>query len=122
MISQWFDSEMTKTIVALENKKPVGFAMLGPPSKAHLGHYGAEILAIAVAPAKQNMGIGQRLIKEIEAKAAELNVKTIFLHTSTENLPARKLFVRNSYQALGIEKTFYPAGQDALVMSKDINF
>ena len=122
MISQWFESEMTETVVALENKKPVGFAMLGPSSKSCYGHHGAEILAIAVEPAKQNMGIGQKLIEAIEAKAAESNVKTIFLHTCTENLPARKLFVRNSYQALGIERGFYPAGQDALGMSKDINF
>jgi len=122
MISQWFESEITETIVAQEKKKPVGFAMLGPLSKSCHGHHGAEILAIAVEPAKQNMGTGQKLIEAIEAKAAELNVTTIFLHTCTENLPARKLFVRNSYQALGIESAFYPAGQDALAMSKDIKF
>ena len=113
---------MTVTIVAVEDKKSVGFAMIGPFSSESHGPQVAELLAIAVEPEKQHRGIGQRLIEEVEARAAELKVKRILLHTATENLPARKLFLRNSYNSWGIEKTFYPAGQDALVMSKDINF
>jgi ribosomal protein S18 acetylase RimI-like enzyme len=122
IISQWIDSEMAITIVAVEDKKPVGFAMIGPFSNEAHRQQGAELLGIAVVPEKQHRGIGQRLIEEVETKAAELKVKRILLHTATENLPARKLFLRNGYNSWGIEKTFYPAGQDALVMSKDINF
>jgi len=122
IISQWIDSGFAMTIVAVDDKKPVGFGMLGPLSTRSQGQQMAELLAIAVEPKKQHRGIGQRLMEEIEAKAAELKVKRILLHTATENLPARKLFLRNSYHAWGIEKMFYPAGQDAMVMSKDINF
>jgi ribosomal protein S18 acetylase RimI-like enzyme len=122
IISQWIESGMAIIIVAFEDKKPVGFAMIGPFSNESHRQQRAELLAIAVQPEKQHRGIGQRLIEEVEAKAAELKLKKVILHTATDNLPARKLFLRNGYASWGIEKTFYPAGQDALVMSKDINF
>jgi ribosomal protein S18 acetylase RimI-like enzyme len=42
------------------------------------------------------------------------------LHTAEENLSAQKLFLKNGYHPWGMEQGFYPAGQDALLMSKEI--
>ena len=83
--------------------------------------YFSELLAIAIEPERQKRGIGEMLIRGIERKAIELNANRLFLHTATENLSARKLFTKNGYRRWGIEKNFYPAGQDAVVMVKEID-
>ena len=94
--------------------------MIGQVSdREHLEHV-SEVLAIAVVPENQNMGIGQMLLRDVERKAAELNIKRLFLHTARENLSAQKLFLNNGYHPWGMEQGFYPAGQDALMMSKEI--
>jgi len=119
-VSGWFESEMTVTVIALVEKRPVGFAIIGHISNEYHLQQVPELLAIAVEPEKQQTGIGQMLIKEVERKAAEMNVERLLLHTCKENLLSRKLFMRNGYSPCGIKRKFYPAGQDALVMSKHI--
>jgi len=120
IIKSWFESGMTVTLIGLLNKKPVAFAMI-----SHLPHeenqqHVSELLAIAVVPEEQRMGIGEMLLKEMERKAAEMNTKELFLHTAEENMAAHKLFSKNGYYSWGIKKNFYPAGQDAVFMSKEI--
>jgi ribosomal protein S18 acetylase RimI-like enzyme len=120
-VSQWFESDLTKTLMALVDGKYVGFATIGHlDDDRNLGPV-SELLAIAVEPGKQRMGIGERLLMEIERKAAELKVKRLFLHTARENLSAQKLFTGNGYHPWGLKRNFYPAGQDAVLMSKEID-
>jgi ribosomal protein S18 acetylase RimI-like enzyme len=120
LIGSWLESGMTVTLVALMNKKPAGFAMISHfPQEANLKQV-SEILAIAVTPQKQRKGIGEMLLKEVERKAAGINIREIFLHTAEENLAAQSLFAKHEYVSRGIIKSFYPAGQNALIMSKKI--
>ena len=120
IVSDWFESERTFTLIALLGRKPAGFAMIGQvANREHLEHV-FEVLAIAVVPENQRTGIGQMLLRDVERKATELNVKRLFLHTAEENLSAQKLFLKNGYHPWGMEQGFYPAGQDALLMSKEI--
>jgi ribosomal-protein-alanine N-acetyltransferase len=120
IITQWLESGTTFTIIALHEKKRIGFAMIILLPDEYGPQQDSELLAIAVEAAAQRSGIGQRLIKALESKAVDLGIKRIFLHTARENFPARKLFLRNGYQARAVEKNFYPAGQDALMMFKVI--
>ena len=120
MVPKWFESEMNVTIIARINRQPVGFAMIGEPFNRYDIQKASELLAIAVDLKKQRKGIGALLLKEVDKKAAELDIKRIFLHTALENLPAQRLFTDNGYRLWEIKKTFYPEGQDAIVMSKVI--
>jgi len=120
MVPRWLESEMTVTIIARMNRQPVGFAMIGDPFNRYGIPNTSELLAIAVDPKMQRKGIGELLIREIDRKAAKLDIKRIFLHTAIDNLPAQRLFARNGYGTWEIKRGFYPAGQDAIVMSKDI--
>ena len=120
VIRGWLESGMTVTLVALMNRKPAGFAMISHLSQEANPQQVSELLAIAVAPEKQRMGIGETLLKEVEKKAAQMNITELFLHTSEENLAAQNLFAKNEYVSWGIIESFYPAGQDALIMSKKI--
>ncbi len=120
IIEGWLESGMTVTLVALMNRKPAGFAMISHfPQEANLQQV-SEILAIAVTPEKQRTGIGEMLLKEVERKAAGINIRELFLHTAEENLAAQNLFAKNGYVSWGIIESFYPAGQNALFMSKKI--
>ena len=120
IIGGWLESGMTVTLIALMNRKPAGFAMISHfPQEANLQQI-SEILAIAVTPEKQRTGSGEMLLKALERKAAGINIRELFLHTAEENLAAQNLFIKNKYVSRGIIESFYPAGQNALVMSKKI--
>jgi ribosomal-protein-alanine N-acetyltransferase len=121
MIRRWLDLDTTITLVALQEGKPAGFAMLGTIESDLTIPAVTEILAIAVGPDRQRMGIGQMLLLEIEKKAASLGEKRLFLHTATGNIAAQKLFMKNGYRPLEIKRNFYPQGQDALMMVKEID-
>lgn len=119
-IRRWFQSDAAVTVVALVAEKPVGFAMLGRFSDTSTIVLAAELLAIAVEPGKQRRGVGRMLMKEIEEIALSLRVNKLFLHTAKENLPAQKLFKSCVFTPSQVKKKFYPAGQDALQMVKDL--
>ena len=121
IIRSWFESGMTITLIALMNRNPVGFAMISHFSRGANPQQVSELLAIAVAPEKQRMGIGVTLLKAVERKAAEMNIVEMFLHTAEENLAAQNLFTKNEYASWGVNESFYPAGQDAVLMRKKIS-
>lgn len=121
IIRGWLESGMTMTLVALMKRNPTGFAMISHfPPEANPQQV-SELLAIAVAPDKQRMGIGETLLKEVERRAEEMNISELFLHTAEENLAAQNLFTRNEYMSCGINESFYPAGQNAVFMRKKIS-
>jgi len=108
------------TLIALQAEIPIGFAMLGRFSNPSQLMLSAELLAIAVRPDKQRIGAGRLLMKEIEEVAVSLGVDRLFLHTAKENLPAQKLFVSCLFTRSELKKKFYPAGQDGLLMFKNL--
>ena len=120
MIPRWFESRTTVTLVAVMDRRPVGFAMVGRLSEEAHDHPGLELLALAVEPQKQKLGIGEMLLKEIEKVVVGQNVKRWFLHTAKDNLPARRLFTRCGYRTCKLREGFYPSGQDALLMVRDL--
>jgi ribosomal protein S18 acetylase RimI-like enzyme len=115
-LTHWFLSGTTITVLASMGKRPVGFAMLGrffqdsPLSRVY------ELLAIAVEPEMQDLGIGGLLMREIERKAGALETETLVLHTAVDNMPGRKLFKKYGFTESEIKNRFYPEGQDALMM------
>jgi ribosomal protein S18 acetylase RimI-like enzyme len=120
VITQWFQSEMTETIIGHMGGRPVGFAMIGMIKDETSAQDICEILAIAVTPTKQHKGIGHLLLRAVEKKASEWPVERIFLHTAKDNIAARDLFTKHGYVSSGMKTNFYPEGQDALLMSKII--
>ena len=119
IISQWFTSGATMTLVADAGPDPVGFVMLrhgartGPSTAS-------EIMAIGVEPAWRQRGIGVMLLREVEREAKRADINILFLHTAEDNLPAHKLFIKMGFSPLRRKEHFYPEGQDALLMFKNI--
>jgi ribosomal-protein-alanine N-acetyltransferase len=120
MLVGWFESGFTITFLALTERRPVGFAMLSGQKGIWYLPRVSELLAIAVEPEKWKLGIGDLLMKEVQRKAEAEGVEMLILHTAVENLPGQKLFKKYGFVPLDIKKNFYPEGQDALMMYKDI--
>ena len=121
MLPRWFEAVITVTLLALLGKKPVGFAMFTHPVKTWGFPWACELLAIAVEPERQGHGKGDLLLSEIERMAKDLGIKKMVLHTGVENMPAQKLFRKHGFVPAQIKMDFYPEGQDALMMSKDLS-
>jgi ribosomal-protein-alanine N-acetyltransferase len=122
MLERWFYSGTTETFLALMEKRPVGFAILGRYQSEWGSHQIAELLAIAVEPAKQKKGIGDVLLGKVLRKAREFGIETLVLYTALENKVAQKLFKKHGFTPSGIKECFYPRGQDALFMVSHIQY
>jgi ribosomal-protein-alanine N-acetyltransferase len=112
IIPQWFVNPDVVTVMYLEERHPLGFAMLSISS--------GELLAIAVGPETQRRGIGTALLNRVEVIACQLGRKRIQLHTALENEAARMFFQKAGFNVIGGEERYYSKGQKALIMSKEI--
>jgi len=121
IVLKWFESEYSRTLIATYKEMPVGFAMLGKPDNRNDPDNSAELLAIAVVSEYSRLGIGSNLMKRIDKIAYEMGAKTLLLHTGVENKCAIKLFKNSGFKPWQIKNKFYPKGQDAFVMTKELN-
>jgi ribosomal protein S18 acetylase RimI-like enzyme len=121
ILSRWFMFEKgITTILACRNNIRLGFAMLSEPCERYNLPDASELLGIAVAPEKQGKGIGRMLLSAIESVTPALGIKWLLLHTAVDNLPARRLYEKTGFKTLEIKKSFYPEGQDAVSMCKEV--
>lgn len=118
VILQWFESHRCRTLMALKEKGPVGFVMVGPLSIDRKSAVTSEVLAIAVDPKYQARGIGKLLLKAIEEEAKKMHVEQLILHTANHNQAALRLFETHGFRLMRSIPLFYPNGQDAFEMMK----
>jgi len=121
MLPRWLESGITATFLAILDKKPIGFAMLSEPDFTGDFSPVCELVAIAVTPEKQRLHVAELLMKKVERAAREFKAGKLVLHTHTENFPAQNLFRKHGFIPARIKKKFYPKGQDARMMYKDLS-
>jgi ribosomal protein S18 acetylase RimI-like enzyme len=112
IIPRLFADPDVLTMVSCEKMQPLGFAMLSLQ--------GGEILAIGVKPGYQGSGIGAALLNSIECIAIQLGMERLLLHTAIENEVAGRFFQKASFTVIGKEEGYYPRGQAALTMAKEL--
>ena len=120
MLPDWFMDGAAATFIVLIEDKPVAFAMLGEPWKEGISPRTAELLAIGVEPKRQRFGLGGLLMAQIENEAQERGVRLLILHTAVENVAAQELFKKSDFAVAEFKKFFYPNGQDAIMMYREI--
>ena len=80
-----------------------------------------EILNIAAHPDRRRQGIGQMLMDAMIAEGAEKGVQDFYLEVRESNAPARHLYEKNGFEALGIRKRYYTNPvENAVIMRKTI--
>lgn len=95
----------------------IGYSVLA--SGAGEGH----VLNCCIDPAYQGRGIGQALMRRMMAEAKAYGIGTLFLEVRPSNRRAIDLYERLGFQAFGLRRNYYPAGQgreDALVMRHEL--
>jgi ribosomal-protein-alanine N-acetyltransferase len=84
----------------------------------------AEILSVAVAPARRSRGLGGKLLDLHLRRLAGLGVTAVFLEVDEDNAPARRLYGRARFRDVGRRPAYYarPEGPpaSALVLRRDL--
>ena len=75
---------------------------------------------VAVRQALRRQGIGDRLLWELDALAAEEKLRFLTLEVRSGNEPAKALYRKHGYEETGLRRNYYTAPrEDALLMTKE---
>ena len=85
----------------------------------------AEILSVAIAPARRGRGLSRRLLDLHLRRLAGIGVHRVFLEVDEGNIPARKLYARAGFHDVGRREAYYSdqrGGRStaALVLRRDL--
>ena len=78
----------------------------------------SRVLSLAVGEGHRRKGIGSRLMREIEHRAAEKRSAFITLEVRVINVPAVNLYLAEGYQIKGTIPDYYGKGEHAIYMEK----
>ncbi|MGK9165889.1 ribosomal protein S18-alanine N-acetyltransferase [Inquilinus limosus] len=105
-------------LIALdESEEPAGYAL------GRVAADEAELLSIALLPAKRRRGGGRLLLHALIDRCTAAGAETLFLEVATNNEAALALYRRAGFREAGIRKGYYKVGAaavDAIVMKRDL--
>ena len=104
------------SVVMHKDSDILGFAIYSPIiPESHL-------LNIAIDPAYQGKGLGDKLLQQIILQNRIIGVKTISLEVRVSNLPAINLYEKRGFHKDAIRPDYYSGSpkEDALLMSLKI--
>jgi [ribosomal protein S18]-alanine N-acetyltransferase len=79
----------------------------------------ADVVTLAVDPARWGRGTGTALLSALVAEAARRGCTDVLLEVREDNPRARQLYLRQGFTEIGIRRGYYqPSGVDAVVMRK----
>ncbi len=78
-----------------------------------------HILNIAVEPSRRREGLGTQLLQYILDKL-ESRLKVVYLEVRASNAPALAFYQKWGFQSVGVRKSYYRDGEDALVMALNL--
>ncbi len=81
----------------------------------------AEIQLVAVSEMYRRCGRGRAVLEALIEKARERGVKKVFLEVRVSNAPAQILYLKNGFCGLYCRTRYYPDGEDAVVMVKELD-
>jgi ribosomal-protein-alanine N-acetyltransferase len=84
----------------------------------------AEIITVAVDPARRGRGLGLELVEAAARAAKAAGAESLFLEVAVDNDAALALYRRAGFQAAGRRPRYYPrragAAVDALILRRDL--
>jgi ribosomal-protein-alanine N-acetyltransferase len=99
---------------AMSGSALVGFAM------SRMGADEAEILSIAIAPARRGRGLSRPLLDYHLRSLAGRGTRAVFLEVDERNAPARRLYDGAGFHEVGRRAGYYAGGVTALVLRRDL--
>jgi ribosomal-protein-alanine N-acetyltransferase len=123
----WSDGEFERMLIernvvahrALRGRRLDGFIV----SRMAAGE--AEILSVAVDPARRGIGLARLLLDLHLRRLAGLGARTVFLEVDEDNTPARRLYARAGFREVGRRDGYYRRdggnSATALVLRRDLS-
>lgn len=104
-MEEWYlrHQERYKSIVAEIDGKVAGWCALNPYHNRN-AYDGVADLSVYIARQARGMGIGHRMLKEIETTAAGQGFHKIVLFTFPFNEAGQRLYRKNGYKEVGVFK------------------
>ncbi len=96
-----------------------GTALIGYAGMMFTGGSQADVVTLAVNPARWGKGTGTALLTALVDEAAKRGYEEVLLEVREDNPRARQLYLRHGFAEIGIRRGYYqPSGVDAVVMRK----
>ena len=96
-----------------------GKALIGYAGMMFTGGSQADVVTLAVAPARWGEGTGTALLLALVDEADKRGYREVLLEVRKDNPRARRLYLRHGFDEIGIRRGYYqPSGVDAVVMRK----
>ncbi|MGC8523471.1 MAG: GNAT family N-acetyltransferase [Acidibrevibacterium sp.] len=110
-------------VIATQLSLPGTLALIAPGggmilARAIAGE--AEILTLAVIPARRQQGLGRALLIAAMTEAARRGAAVMFLEVAAANARARALYAAAGFRPVGRRPRYYANGGDAVTMAKDL--
>ena len=80
----------------------------------------AEIQLIATAEMYRRCGRGAKIMEDLIAIAKQQGAKRMFLEVRVSNSPALSLYLKFGFRGMYARARYYPDGEDAVVMVKEL--
>jgi ribosomal-protein-alanine N-acetyltransferase len=96
-----------------------GNALIGYAGMMFSGGTQADVVTLAVNPARWGEGTGTALLTALIDEAGKRGHEEVLLEVREDNPRARRLYLRHGFTEIGIRRGYYqPSGVDAVVMRK----
>ena len=79
-----------------------------------------QIQNLATLPAMRRRGVAVRLLQHVIARSRKTGLSSIWLEVRVSNAPAIALYERFGFSANGNRSAYYPDGEDALIMTYNV--
>jgi [ribosomal protein S18]-alanine N-acetyltransferase len=96
-----------------------GNTLIGYAGMMFTGGTQADVVTLAVHPARWGEGTGTALLTALIDEAKKRGYEEVLLEVREDNPRARRLYLRHGFTEVGIRRGYYqPSGVDAVVMRK----
>jgi len=98
-----------------------GTALVGYAGMMFTGGSQADVVTLAVNPARWGEGTGTALLMALVGEAEKRGFEEVLLEVREDNPRARRLYRRHGFTEVGIRRGYYqPSGVNAVVMRKEL--
>lgn len=122
----WSESEIDSLLVdrnVIAHRATAGRSLIGF-ILSRIAADEAEILSLAVAPARRGKGLSRRLLDLHLRRLARIGVHAVFLEVDEDNVPALRLYGRAGFRQVGRREAYYQdqpgRSAAALVLRRDL--
>jgi len=114
MLADGFSGEYFYCIGAYDGDELVGYAFFS------VGGDDCDLDKIAVVEGYRGVGIGKELLEKLISEAKGRKLNKMFLEVGVKNNVAQLLYLTHGFKGLYCRPRYYPDGEDAVVMVKEL--